>query len=79
MLQGVETIQVGSVGVQGRYFSDRMMMVAGGAGAVAGAGTQPLYTVSASVNLTRLLAVMVELGQQQDGTVCLDTVHQWLR
>ena len=75
MLQGVETIQVGSVGVQGRYFSDRMMMVAGGAGA----GTQPLYTVSASVNLTRLLAVMVELGQQQDGTVCLDTVHQWLR
>ena len=52
-----------------------MMMVAGGAGAA----TQPLYTVSASVNLTRLLAVMVELGQQQDGTVCLDTVHQWLR
>ena len=77
MLQGVETIQVGSVGVQGRYFSDRMMMVAGGAGA--GPGTQPLYTVSASVNLTRLLAVMVELGQQRDGTVCLDTVHQWLR
>ena len=68
---------MGSVGVQGRYLSDRMMMVAGGAGA--GPGPQPLYTVSASVNLTRLLAVMVELGQQRDGTVCLDTVHQWLR
>ena len=36
MLQGAETIRVGSVGVQGRYLSDRMMMVAGGAGAGAG-------------------------------------------
>ena len=40
----------------------------------------PLYTVSCHLNLTRMLAIMVELGQNTDtGVVDLDTVRNWIK
>jgi len=54
-MKGVEDVKVGSIDVQGKYFSDRMMMV-----------TQehnPLFTVSCHIKLNKIIAVLVELAQ----------------
>ena len=40
----------------------------------------PLYTVSCHLNLSRVLALMVELGQStEEGHVDLDTVRNWIK
>jgi len=60
-MKGVEEVKVGSIDVQGKYFSDRMMMV-----------TQehnPLFTVSCNISINKLIAVLVELAQRPNGSV----------
>ena len=69
--QGVESVQVGSVGVQGKYFSDRVMMVTRDQG--------PVFTVSAQLDLTKLCAVLVEMSQDQHGAVDINSVNNWLQ
>ena len=64
-------MKVGSVGVQGKYFSDRVMMVTRDQG--------PVFTVSAQLDLTKLCAVLVEMSQDQHGAVDINTVNNWLQ
>ena len=71
VLQGVERVSVGQVGVQNSYLSDRMMMVT--------ADNSPLFTVSANINLTRLMAVCLELAQDSEGGVQWDLIQTWLQ
>ena len=62
--------------VQGSYFSRRVMMV----GQEAGSGTYlPLYTVSAQLNLTSILGVLMEVVQDKEGRVDCDKIGQWLQ
>ena len=70
-MQGVERVSVGQVGVQNSYLSDRMMMVT--------ADNSPLFTVSANINLTRLMAVCLELAQDNEGGVQWDLIESWLQ
>ena len=70
-MQGLESVTVGQVGVQASYLSDRMMMVT--------ADNAPLFTVSANINLTRLLAVCLELAQDSGGGVQWDLIEKWLQ
>ena len=70
VLQGVERVSVGQVGVQNSYLSDRMMMVT--------ADNSPLFTVSANINLTRLMAVMLELAQDSEANIQWDLIESWL-
>ena len=70
VLQGVERVSVGQVGVQNSYLSDRMMMVT--------ADNSPLFTVSANINLTRLMAVMLELSQDSEANIQWDLIDRWL-
>ena len=70
-VQGAETVCVGQVGVQGSYLSDRLMMVTG--------DNSPLYTISANINLTRLMAVSLELAQDTEGRVQWELIENWLQ
>ena len=69
-MEGVETVNIGHVGVQDSYLSDRMMMVT--------ADNSPLFTVSANINLTRLMAVMLELAQNSEADIQWDLIDSWL-
>ena len=69
-VEGVETVTIGHVGVQDSYLSDRMMMVT--------ADNSPLFTVSANINLTRLMAVMLELAQNSEADIQWDLIDSWL-
>ena len=62
---------MGQVGVQGSYLSDRLMMVT--------ADNSPLYTISANINLTRLMAVSLELAQDTEGRVQWELIENWLQ
>ena len=62
---------MGQVGVQGTYLSDRLMMVT--------ADNSPLYTISANINLTRLMAVSLELAQDTEGRVQWELIENWLQ
>ena len=70
-VQGAETVCVGQVGVQDSYLSDRLMMVTG--------DNSPLYTISANINLTRLMAVSLELAQDTEGRVQWELIENWLQ
>ena len=69
-MDGVETLTIGHVGVQDSYLSDRMMMVT--------ADNSPLYTVSANISLTRLMAAMLELAQDSQADIQWDLIDSWL-
>ena len=69
-VEGVETVTIGHVGVQDSYLSDRMMMVT--------ADNSPLFTVSANINITRLMAVMLELAQDSEAAIQWDLIDSWL-
>ena len=85
----MESVRVGTIGGQGKYFSERMMMVTGqnrfyksfrNRKFLLPGDLSPLYTVSCHLNLTRVLAIMVELGQNTDtGGVDLETVRNWIK
>ena len=76
LLQGVEPVEVGHVAVQGRYLSNRVMMV----GQEAGSNTyQPFYTVSAHLNITRMLGVLMEMVQDKEGMVDCSKIGGWLQ
>ena len=71
--------------VQGRYLSDRVMMVHSPR-VVASPGQSvvplaPYYTASMQLDMTRLLGVAVELCQDptEPATLDLDLVHTWLQ
>jgi len=70
-MKGVDAVSVGNIGVQGKYFSDRMMMVS--------QDSSPLFTVSCNINLTKMIAVLVELSQDPSGNVNIDKISQWLQ
>jgi len=75
-MQGVETVEVGQVAVQGSYFSRRMMMV----GKENESNTYfPLHTVSGSLNLTKILGVVLEMVQDKHGGVDCDKIGEWLK
>ena len=59
LVRGKETIEVGSVALQGDYFS-RRLMIRQKAG---DDSLQPLYTASMQLSITRLLACILELSQ----------------
>ena len=56
LMQGKERVEVGHVAVQGQYLARRLMMVQG-------QELDHLHTVSGGLSVTRLLAVLLELGQ----------------
>ena len=59
LVRGKEMIEVGSVALQGDYFSRRLMIRQ-----KAGEDSlQPLYTASMTLSITRLLACILELSQ----------------
>jgi len=75
-MEGVETVEVGHVAVQGRYLSNRVMMV----GQEAGSTTyHPFYTASAHLNITRMLGVLMEMVQDKEGMVDCKKIGQWLQ
>ena len=59
LVRGVEEIEVGSVALQGDYFS-RRLMIRQKAGEE---NLEPLYTASMQLSITRLLACILELSQ----------------
>jgi len=59
LVRGKETIEVGSVALQGDYFS-RRLMIRQKAG---DDSLQPLYTASMQLSITRLLASIIEMSQ----------------
>ena len=69
-VEAVETVTIGHVGVQDSYLSDRMMMVT--------ADNSRLYTVSANISLTRLMAAMLELAQDSQADIQWDLIDSWL-
>jgi len=73
-MQGVEPVDVGHVGVQGKYLSQRVMMVGHDTG-----GYIPLYTVSANLNITRMLGVLMEMVQDNEGRVDCNKIANWLQ
>jgi len=75
-MQGAQTVEVGHVAVQGNYFSKRVMMAGQGAGSN---NFQPLYTASAHLNITRMLGVLVEMVQDQEGRVEFNKIAEWLQ
>ena len=59
LVRGKEMIEVGSVALQGDYFSRRLMIRQ-----KAGEDSlQPVYTASMHLSITRLLACILELSQ----------------
>lgn len=59
LVRGKETIEVGSVALQGDYFSRRLMIRQ----KAEDDSLQPLYTASMQLSITRLLACILELSQ----------------
>ena len=59
LVRGKETIEVGSVALQGDYFSRRLMIRQ----KARDDSLQPLYTASMQLSITRLLACILELSQ----------------
>jgi len=74
-MQGVKSVNVGNVAVQGSYISKRVMMV----GQKPGPDNYiPMYTVSGHLNLTKVLGVLVELVQEKDSKVDCGKIIQWV-
>jgi len=73
-MQGVQSVEVGHVGVQGKYLSQRVMMVSQEADEYL-----PLYTVSAHLNITRMLGVFIEVVQDKNGRVDLTKISDRLQ
>ena len=59
LVRGKESIEVGSVALQGDYFSRRLMIRQ----KAEDDSLQPLYTASMQLSITRLLACILELSQ----------------
>ena len=59
LVKGNEMIEVGSVALQGDYFSRRLMIRQ----KTGDDSLQPLYTASMHLSITRLLACILELSQ----------------
>ena len=55
----METVEVGSVALQGDYFSKRLMIRQ----KIGPDSLQPLYTASMHLSITRLLASILEISQ----------------
>lgn len=72
-MQGVDPVDVGHVGVQGKYISQRVMMVGHDAEYI------PLYTVSAHLNITSILGVLVEMVQDNKGRVDCNAIAELLQ
>ena len=66
-------MDVGHVGVQGKYISQRVMMVGQDAEYI------PLYTVSAHLNITSMLGVLVEMVQDNKGRVDCNSIAELLQ
>ena len=64
-------VEVGMIGVQGKYFSDRLMMVTD--------DHSPLFTISCHINITRIMAVLIELSQTPEGTVDFDKINSMIK
>ena len=76
LLQGVEPVEVGHVAVQGKFLSDRVMMMGLEAGSKA---VMPLHTASAHLNITKMLGVLMEMVQDKEGVVDCNKIGQWLQ
>ena len=59
LVRGKESIEVGSVALQGDYFSRRLMIRQ----KAEDDSLQPLYTANMQLSITRLLASILEMSQ----------------
>jgi len=73
-MQGVQPVEVGHVGVQGKYLSQRVMMVS-----QVDDEYLPLYTISAHLNITRMLGVFIEMVQDKNGRVDITKISDRLQ
>ena len=62
--------------MQGRYLSDRVMMAWQDS---LSKSYHPMFTVAGHLNITRMLGILMEVAQTEDGAVDFDRISEWVK